>query len=672
MPDEPSETRLDTTRRMVRAYLVGLGIIAALTVGGFVLERNHVAREQRAAQTVGLAATQTQLVDEISVLLHRLPEYDHDRVSRHLERRLFAALDRLAANHRTLLHGDPEREISPAPTAIRGLLVRPPENIDDRLRRFAEAVAAVMPRLTLSARDAHPEVDRIVANARAQLIPMLERVMRAYERHSRRELRQLQRLQEMFLFAVLGTILAEIAFVFRPMADAVGADVDALQGAYDQLRRQNREDELTGIGNRRALMETLAEPPARSRAVLQVDLDHFKTVNDLHGHPLGDAVLVAVAEAMTGLVRADDRAFRLGGDEFVVVLDGDVSTATATARAEALIAEIDRRAPDAALAAGLAASVGIAVYPDTESEPERLLADADIALAEAKAAGRHRHRVFAPAMREPLETRREVEQAFRRALQGDELVLHFQPQLDLARGHVVGFEGLARWQRPDGDVWGADRFIPHVEDGPLVVEAAAVLTDRAVEMALQLRRRGLSRAPVGINVADLQLRDPAFADGLLRRLDTAGLPADALSVEVVERALVGRGQEQVAEQLRRLDEAGVRIELDDFGTGHASLTHLKTFPVHRIKLDRSFVAGIGRVDGDETIVRATIEIAESFGRRVIAEGVETDAQRLFLLAHGCDEGQGYLFAPPLPPSALLRWLDGRCSAATPRATVAAD
>ncbi|NBC95619.1 MAG: EAL domain-containing protein [Deinococcus-Thermus bacterium] len=658
---------------MMRATLVGLGVIAVLTVAGFLVERHHVARERRQTVVVGLANAQAALVEEAALLMLRLTEYGFDRVTWHLEGRLHDVLDGLDRNQADLLHGDVGRGVPPPPPRVHRLLVHAPGEVAQRTRRFIDDVEAVLPELLLNASDAPGEVDRLIANARAQLVPGLERVAAAYQAHTHAQLRRLERLQEAFLVAVLATILIEVVFVFRPLARSLGADLDALRKAHDSLHRQLRRDELTGIANRRALMEALAEAPTPTpaRAVLQIDLDRFKTVNDLLGHACGDAVLRAVARALRRVARSHDRAYRLGGDEFVVILDGEVSVEAAGRRAEAVIAAIIADVPQPALAAGLSASVGVAVCPTNDPEPARLLANADIALFEAKALGRHRYCVFRPAMREPLETRRSVEYAFRHALTNDALVLHFQPQVDLASGRVIGLEGLARWRRPDGDIWGADRFIPFIEDSPLIVDAAKVLIDRAVAMALELRRLGLDAGPIGINVADLQLRDPSFPDALLDRLDAAGLPPTALAVEVVERAFVGRGQQEVAAQLERLARAGVRIELDDFGTGHAALSHLKAFPVHRIKLDKSFVAGIGRDDGDETIVRATVEISASFGLGVVAEGVETEAQRRFLLEHGCREGQGYLFAAALPPSALVRWLQHRSPAAPPAATTPA-
>ena len=677
MPAEAKADPVPTTHRMMRATLVGLGVIAVLTIAGFLVERHHVTREQRQTTVVGLATAQVALVEEAALLMHRLTDYRYDRVTWHLEDHLTDVLNRLTANQVALANGDAERGIPPPPPEVRHRLTRPPGDATRRLFRFVEATAALLPDLVLGATDAPGEVDRLIANARAQLVPNLERVAAAYEAHTRAQLRRLERLQEAFLVAVLATILIEVGFVFRPLARAVGADLDALRKAHDGLHRQLRRDELTGIGNRRALMEALAETPTPTptptptRAVLQIDLDRFKTVNDLLGHACGDAVLRAVAGALRRVARPHDRAYRLGGDEFVLIVDGEVSVEAAGRRAEAVIAAIIADVPQPALAAGLSASVGVAVWPTNDPEPTRLLANADIALFEAKALGRHRYCVFRPAMREPLETRRKVEYAFRHALSDDALVLHFQPQVDLASGRVVGLEGLARWRRPDGDIWGADRFIPFIEDSPLIVEAAKVLVDRAVAMALEIRRLGLDAGPIGINVADLQLRDPSFPQALLDRLDAAGLPPTALAVEVVERAFVGRGQEEVATQLERLARAGVRIELDDFGTGHAALSHLKAFPVHRIKLDKSFVAGIGHDDGDETIVRATVEISASFGLGVVAEGVETEAQRRFLLEHGCREGQGYLFAAALPPSALVRWLQSRSPAAPPAGTTPA-
>ena len=640
-------------RRIVATSLLALGLVALLAVLTFAMMRHVAARQALYAEVETTVQGVRMGVQRTALLAARRLGFGAVPPQPFVDDRLFAELHELDQLHAALLAGPAMRAL---PKAARRAYTAPPRRVDRAVERQL---------LALRNFDATPKAQLhvIVDDASASLLYGLDQVAHAHLRAERAEMARLRRYQDGLLFATLALLALEVGFVFLPMARRVRGSLRELVAVYEAYRRLSQIDELTGLDNRKALLQRLAVPLTQPHALLQIDLDHFKTVNDSLGHAVGDAVLVAVAEAIRDSIRPHDLAVRLGGDEFAVLLDHDVSALRATTLANALIHAIDAGCPEDALRAGLAASIGIAVYPDGDDDSFRLMGNADIALYEAKSAGRHRWCLFTPQMRSPLEDRQVVEVAFRQALLRGEIVLHYQPQIDLVTGAVVGLEALARWQRPTGEILGADRFVPYVEGGPLILEAGRRWLDVAVAFQLELKRLGLEAGPIAINVADLQLRQPDYAMEVLARLAAAGLGPEAIAVEIVERAFVARGQELIAQQLRTLADGGVAVELDDFGTGHASLTHLKAFPVSRIKIDRSFVDGIGQDASDETIVRATIDIAKSMGRRVVAEGIETEAQRRFLVDHGCVEGQGYLIARPMPPERLIDWL--RAHHATP-------
>lgn len=651
-------------KAVLRTAGLAMLVVGVLSLGTLAVQMDLHHAGDNYARTINIAGHQRMLSQRIALLAQQLANDPADRGG--VEPQLRQALDEMSAIHVLLRDGDPSGYYLTTPErAVRELMLDPETDLDQLVRDYVAGVRALIPGLLAERPAAARLLRRRTEQAVHVLQPMLDAMAAAIEQASLDAQRRIRRREEVVFGVTVAALAAMYLFMFRPLARQIRSDFNQLAMAFQKVEEAALTDPLTGLGNRQALMTALDQAGDRPLAVLQVDLDHFKTVNDLLGHATGDAVLVAVGAALRAAGGDGAMAFRLGGDEFVLVLLEDVSVERAAKVAERVITAIDRTSPRDALAAGLAASIGVAVHHPGEGERAHLLANADIALYEAKTLGRHRYAVFEPVMRAPIETRMSVEYAFRKGLLANELTLHLQPQVDLATGRVIGLEALARWQRDGGEVLGADRFIPYVETTPLILEVADRLMDQALSLQRRLRAAGLNAGPIGLNVAELQLRDPGFADAVLERLTAAGLGPDAICIEIVERAFVGRGTEQVHTQLARLAAAGIMIDLDDFGTGHASLTHLKALPIGRIKIDRSFVAGIGRAEGDETIVRATIEIAQSFGRRVIAEGVETAAQRAFLLRHGCREGQGYLFAPALPETALVRWLKARQDVALP-------
>ncbi|MFW5834425.1 MAG: putative bifunctional diguanylate cyclase/phosphodiesterase [Pseudomonadota bacterium] len=647
-------------RRIAITSVLALGLVAALIGWAFWL-KDHIATRTDLYTDVDTILLDLHTLSQRTALLAiaRLGERGESSQPT-LDQRLLADLHDMAHAHRQIMDGEAIRQLPPA---VREAYRAPPRHVDRAVMRHLEVLSRI-------ATTERPVVERTIADASGTLAYNLDRVLREHRLAQHRELSRLDRLERNLVALTVAVLLLELVFVFRPMARRVQEGFDELLRVYEAFRLQSLQDELTGLDNRKVLMAHLERPLTEPHGLLLVDLDDFRAINAAFGHAAGDRTLIAIAGAIKAEVGGEGLVVRLAGDQFTILTRTAVTPRQAAVLADRLLGAIDDACPQRTRRLGLSASIGIALFPDTDTDPTRLLGNADLALQEAKAQGRHRWRLFTPAMREPVELRQTIEVAFRQALWRDELVLHYQPQVDLCSGRVIGLEGLARWQRPDGELLGPNRFIPFIEQTPLVIEMGERLLDVALDQQRALHRLGLHAGPIALNVADLQLRQPDFAAMLLERLERAGLGPEAIAVEVVERAFVAHGQELIARQLLLLANAGVTVELDDFGTGHASLTHLKTFPVRRIKIDRSFVDGIGRDPGDETIVRATIDIARSMDRRVIAEGIETEAQRRFLIDHGCPEGQGYLIARPLAPPQLVDWLRAHRAATRPNAVAA--
>lgn len=427
-------------------------------------------------------------------------------------------------------------------------------------------------------------------------------------------------------------------------------------------------DPLTRLANRASLGIRLAHAIAlsarrRSRLALHIiDLDGFKEVNDSFGHAAGDELLRQVAARFVEVVRASDILARLGGDEFAVVQVDlhDADDAASLARrllgcfAEPFLVE------GQAVHAG--ASIGVALYPDDASDPETLMRKADLAMYRAKGAGRQDFAFFVPALDRVLQLRRAMGAELRTALEQDAFFLVFQPRIDMANGCVAGAEALLRWRRPGQAAVGPDRFIPVAESSGLIRPLGRRVLELACRQLDTWQRAGLA-LPVAVNVSAAQLRDGDFVPHIEHLLATYAIEPRLLELEITEKLLVGPALEHVNRPLQRLAGLGVSITVDDFGTGCSSLLNLKGMPVGAIKIDRSFVAGIGSDRESESIVEAIIHLARSLGKKVVAEGVEHACQVRFLAERGCRFAQGFFYARPLEAAAFQELVSGAGPAA---------
>jgi diguanylate cyclase (GGDEF)-like protein len=443
-------------------------------------------------------------------------------------------------------------------------------------------------------------------------------------------------------------------------------DVSERRRAEARVAHMARHDALTDLPNRVLLAERLGQALAAARrhgeplAVLCLDLDRFKQVNDTLGHPVGDALLRAVAERLKSCVREEDTVARLGGDEFAVVQVGLDQPEGAGALARRLVAVLGEPYEVAGHQLVVGASVGIALAPCDGGEADDLLKRADMALYRAKADGRGTYRSFESGMDAKLQARRLLELDLRRALAAGEFELHYQPLVDLRSSGIVAFEALLRWRHPERGMVPPAEFVPLAEEIGLIVPLGEWVLHRACADAAGWP----GQAKVAVNLSAVQFKGDALVPAVVAALAASGLPACRLELEITEGVLLNDGETTLA-TLRELRASGVRIAMDDFGTGYSSLGYLRTFPFDKIKIDRSFVADLGTSADCEAIVRAVTGLGGSLGIVTTAEGVETAAQMERLRAEGCDQVQGYYFGRPVPAGQVAALLRGNTAAGRP-------
>jgi diguanylate cyclase (GGDEF)-like protein len=426
----------------------------------------------------------------------------------------------------------------------------------------------------------------------------------------------------------------------------------------ERLAHQAFHDPLTGLANRRLLAQRAGEPMvgrSDGRALLVLDLDSFKVVNDSLGHAAGDRMLVEIAERVTACLPDAHCAARLGGDEFAILIQGlRHPEAEARALAERLLDALRQPLTLDGNAIVPEASIGI-VAGDASTSFEALLADADLAMYAAKRSGKGRYVMFEHALRDAAVRQLELEVELRRGLEQQEFELHYQPVVEFGSGRLVVLEGLVRWRHPRRGLLVPDEFIPHAEATGFIVPLGRWILGEACRQARAFAESGLT-VRVGVNLSPRQLEQENLEEMVRSALTEAGASPHTLTLELTETSLIQR-TDSILAQLRALQEMGVHLALDDFGTGYSSLAYLRDFPFDAVKIDRSFIQGIETDPEQAAFVRAIVTMTHTLHMRVIGEGVETPAQFARLRALGCDAGQGYHIGPPMPASAVEAWLE---------------
>lgn len=419
-------------------------------------------------------------------------------------------------------------------------------------------------------------------------------------------------------------------------------------------------DVLTGLPNRAQLSEHLqfalhvAKRHSGHLALMFIDIDHFKDINDTLGHRVGDILLIELSRRLRQALREEDIVSRQGGDEFIVMLP-DLDERSASLVAQKLLAAIGGSYGIEHHDLSVTASIGIALYPADGEDLESLSKNADTAMYHAKQEGRNDYRFFTAEMQARSARHLQLGNALRHALERNELSIHYQPQLALSDGRIVGAEALLRWHHPELGLVSPAEFIPVAEDNGLILLIGEWVLRQAVEQAKTWLASDLPPLVMAVNLSAVQFRHPALPDLVTRILDEAGLPPEYLELELTEGVAMHNPQGAIA-VMNNLHDRGVRMSIDDFGTGYSSLGYLKKFNVYKLKIDQSFVRDIRTDPEDKAIVSAIIQMAKSLGLATIAEGVETEGQLAFLREQGCDEVQGYYYSKPLTADAFARYV----------------
>ena len=442
-------------------------------------------------------------------------------------------------------------------------------------------------------------------------------------------------------------------------------DITEYQRLTSQLRDRERElvqlahqDPLTGLPNRLLFLDRLGQALRKAQrergqlALLFLDLDGFKAINDSLGHLTGDRVLQETAQRLRGQVRDGDTVARLGGDEFILILDPVERGSDAALVAEKLVQAFKRPIELDGRPLYVTMSIGISLYPQDGTEVDTLVRNADAAMYRAKDGGRDGFHFYTEDMTTRALTQVSMETALREALTQEQFVLYYQPQHDLTSGRIIGVESLIRWHHPTLGLVGPEWFIPRADSSGLIASIGTWVVRSAAAQLRDWRSRGLlADVPLWVNLSNREISTASMAEGLAAMVAAAGLEPGSLAVEITDSTALAESASAV-ENIRQLLDLGIEVAIDDFGTGHSSLASLKGLAIRGLKIDGSFVAGLPGNGDDDAIARAIIVLGQTLGLRVVAEGIETHAQAEALRAAGCRIGQGYLFSPPLSATAF--------------------
>jgi diguanylate cyclase (GGDEF)-like protein/PAS domain S-box-containing protein len=457
-----------------------------------------------------------------------------------------------------------------------------------------------------------------------------------------------------------------VAPIHNRQGNATGAvvvfrDVSAARAMALQMTHSAQHDFLTGLPNRMLLNDrvnqaiVLAPRHNKKVAVLFLDLDGFKHINDSLGHPIGDKLLQSVAKRLVACVRGSDTVSRQGGDEFVVLLSEVELSEDPAITARRMLEAVAEPHPIDQHDLHITTSIGLSIFPDDGPDAVTLIKNADTAMYQAKENGHQSYQFFKPAMNVRAVQRQSIEESLRRALERREFTLHYQPKVNLRTGEITGAEALIRWAHPIRGMVPPSDFIPIAEDCGLIVPIGNWVLREACQQARAWAEAGLPATTVSVNISAMEFRGDSFLQGVFAILQETALDPACLELELTESVLMKHAG-STESILRALRARGVRLAVDDFGTGYSSLSYLRKFPIDALKIDQSFVRQIATAPGETTIVTAVISMGRSLGLRVIAEGVETQKELAFLQAHQCDEAQGYYFSRPILPEHFAKLL----------------
>jgi diguanylate cyclase (GGDEF)-like protein len=667
MSQQPANTSARKLILLIKsAYWIALLIIAAMAMASFILLQQMMGAQQHDQALVALTGTQKALSQRV-VFLANAAESAPLGEQPALAGLLKEATTEFEKNYDLLLDrtgADPLSQARHDPGTVEGVLFGKPFHLDFFSTGLASNgwrfIAALESRLGIGksslgymAGTERAQLDETVARATLEGYAALgERIGALADRR----MDSMLDLHRTLFYATIGIIVLIALFIFRPMSNVILRRTHELVDARNSMAFIAVHDGLTGLHNRTFLtdhFDTLIKGAHRRQerlAVVQIDLDRFKQINDTLGHAAGDYVLVVTAQRMRDSCRASDLCVRLGGDEFVMILNGAGATEDINMVARRILECINEPISFQGATIHPGASAGIAVYPVDADNAADLTVHADLALYSAKKLGGGGFSFFSEELRRELEHRKQLEADLKAAIANESFSIYFQPQVSLTSGAITGVEALVRWKHPERGMISPGEFIPVAEKSGLMAAIGRIIVRKAIGEAAEWHRAGIGFGRIAINVSGSELREADFDSFLFETLERAGLPPEKLSLEIVESVILDDEKTGIAAKLRHIRSAGVHLELDDFGTGYASLS---------LKIDRRFVQNINS-NGDNTkIVRAITELARGLGISIIAEGAETEAELDSLMSIGCDQVQGYHIAFPMPDDKAREWLMSR-------------
>ena len=679
MIESTGERRISAGRLILYikvAYWMALSIVAAMALASYLQLQTMMAAHQHDDAVMALVDTQKTLSQRI-VFLSNAAGMAAPDVQQSLTASLRAATRQFETNYDRILEITRAEAPSSAVPIVRQIFFAAPHHLDYFTSHLAangwRIVSAIETRSGLiGPHDGYQGgaeralLDATAAGAALDGYTALGEHLAA---DSHKLIDRMLDVHRMLFYAMLLVIVLIALFIFRPMTAVIRRRTSELVEARNSMAHIAAHDGLTGLHNRifmRDHFDVLLKAAQRRDerlAVIQIDLDRFKQINDTLGHAAGDAVLTTTARRMRAASRDSDICARLGGDEFVMVMPGAGSTRDIDDMTRRILARINEPIPFEGTTIACGASAGVAVFPVDADNATDLLVHADLALYAAKRQGGGCFAFFSDELRRELEHRKQIERDLSEAIAAEELVVYFQPQVSLVDGSIAGVEALVRWNHPRRGMVRPDEFLPVAEKAGLMPAVGRVVIRKALAEAAGWHRAGIAFGRLAINVSGTELREPDFIDFLFARLGEAGLPPDKLSLEIVESVILDDEKTGIAAKLRAIRARGVHLELDDFGTGYASLSHVSPTEIDRLKIDRRFVQNID-LDGENAkIVRAIADLARGLGIAVVAEGAETEAELSSLMSLGCNQVQGYSIAFPMPKAQARLWLDARRSQA---------
>ena len=659
MPPRPPTAPSDIPDRPAGRYVLALVLIAVFAVLSTLITAGALGRQQEGANVLEYGLGQSTLSTNLARLTENATAGGADDATAIQER-----LDRIVLVHTAFVDGDETLGL-PAMTELPEL-----EVATTALGILTEATNDVI--TTIEAGDIPSESEvGAVNDAASRYAGAMEALVTQHSRAAERRVAALQNTEYFLLAATVILLILEALFLFRPAAQNIrdsweeSSEAHAFERELDQQRLNflARYDPLTGLINRTLFADRLENSVAGARrdgsvvALMFLDVDGFKEVNDRHGHHVGDALLRQVAERLVGTVRESDTVARLGGDEFTVILEGGRRVEDAGQVATNVLKALAEPYRVGRVDISVTSSIGIAAFPLDGETAAELLKGADIAMYSAKAAGRNTYQFYTTELKERTIKRLALLEGLRRALNTEgELTLVYQPKVDVGEQRVIGLEALLRWTHPEFGPVPTGEFIALAEETDLVVPLGQWVAEKACAQMREWLDAGMQPMRMSVNVSARQFRAGNLVETIVAALAGAKLSPDFLDVELTEGTLVTDLAETKG-ALERLREIGVTVSLDDFGTGYSSLGYLTSLPIDTLKIDRSFVVdGLADADGI-AVSSAIISLAKTLGMEVLAEGVDSEKQLADLKALGCENIQGFLIAKPLPVSEVLGWVD---------------